>query len=1061
MKKTFLTCALFVASLLGAGASDGDGVLTFLGLQNYSVSSISPNGKWAAGSLSSDGMSSYAFRWNLETGECKLLTTNYDVSTGNGVANDGTVVGEYRDYTLSPNGAPMTALGYYRDGSWHLLETITGSYDEIATVECITADGQYIGGANYDENGDWRPVIWKDGKIYKVLDGEGTVFDITEDCKYATGWGYKPGGESRYSVIWDVETGEATYLTTKGSIFTQGLNFTSDGKYLFHQGHVEVTEGSSPQFRGNIYDIVNKTQTWLPYLSGSNFTDNLQYRWMDDSRNVYGLETLGGMSYGTVTHADGKVERLDAYLSSMGFNYTDDPRIMRPTMVTAASNDGMTLAVGVIDTAMYERPLIIRFNQNLTNRQPASVEVSQLAGILGARIEWQAPVNNPANLTGYNVYRNGEKINAQPVTATHYIDAGLAEGDVNYAVTAVYGTTESAKLEAQALTVSQPQVSAPRQLYARQKGFNNVALTWTVPSTNLVSKGYYDKDASLIGFGGGNNSFEFAIKYDKDELAAYEGYSISKVSFVPRSAQQSWTLKIYNGSELIYEQPITQALNYGEENIVTLDKPVDLSTVTGDVLCAIAVTVDPLNNTDNVVGMVETGCKPGYSDLVHLASETEFYSLSEQSQLGGYSFDIAFAMNMILSKESDAANIDQVTLYNIIADGRWIGNTKDNSYLVENVADGAHTYQVSALYVDGRQSSNVAASVDVAADLNVLSSVSNVTCWGDTKTVTFGWEAPKDDDRQNITYSGETFGQAISSTEQLKWKYRARSIYPSSRIRGLDGYVVNAVRFYAVSSGALLTIYIYQDGKEVAYQEIDEYTGGMWNTITLDNPIVINENSEYTLDIDCFDIPAGENNGPLAVDDYVQYSGYSNLSSTDDGVSFAQLQSGAQFGEQERGNWMMGMVAVDPAAKPLPVDGYKVRIDNESVTPSLITDNYLQYTFPDDVDTEATHRVAVDVTYTGYGEVRGTATYFNLNDLATGIGSTVTADLRVYPNPATNYVAVEGADVDEISAFSLGGALMGRTTGNRLDVSTYAKGLYILKIKAEGKVQTVKLNVIR
>ena len=139
----------------------------------------------------------------------------------------------------------------------------------------------------------------------------------------------------------------------------------------------------------------------------------------------------------------------------------------------------------------------------------------------------------------------------------------------------------------------------------------------------------------------------------------------------------------------------------------------------------------------------------------------------------------------------------------------------------------------------------------------------------------------------------------------------------------------------------------------------------------------------------------------------------------------------------------------------------KVRIDNESVTPSLITDNYLQYTFPDDVDTEATHRVAVDVTYTGYGEVRGTATYFNLNDLATGIGSTVTADLRVYPNPATNYVAVEGADVDEISAFSLGGALMGRTTGNRLDVSTYAKGLYILKIKAEGKVQTVKLNVIR
>ena len=98
------------------------------------------------------------------------------------------------------------------------------------------------------------------------------------------------------------------------------------------------------------------------------------------------------------------------------------------------------------------------------------------------------------------------------------------------------------------------------------------------------------------------------------------------------------------------------------------------------------------------------------------------------------------------------------------------------------------------------------------------------------------------------------------------------------------------------------------------------------------------------------------------------------------------------------------------------------------------------------------------------GAVRGTTTFFTLADVQgtpTGIDNTVTVDMRVYPNPATNFVAIEGANVEEISAYSLGGALMGSTTEGRLDVSSYAPGLYILKVKADGKVATVKLNVVR
>ena len=71
------------------------------------------------------------------------------------------------------------------------------------------------------------------------------------------------------------------------------------------------------------------------------------------------------------------------------------------------------------------------------------------------------------------------------------------------------------------------------------------------------------------------------------------------------------------------------------------------------------------------------------------------------------------------------------------------------------------------------------------------------------------------------------------------------------------------------------------------------------------------------------------------------------------------------------------------------------------------------------------------------------------------------ADLSVYPNPATDYVTVEGAGVSSLAAYSLGGALMGKADGNRLDVSSYAPGLYILKVSAGGEEHTVKLTVVR
>lgn len=58
------------------------------------------------------------------------------------------------------------------------------------------------------------------------------------------------------------------------------------------------------------------------------------------------------------------------------------------------------------------------------------------------------PLGEKYTVTGYNVYRNGEKINAEPVKATSHTDNDAPEGTNTYVVTTVYNLGESAPSDA-------------------------------------------------------------------------------------------------------------------------------------------------------------------------------------------------------------------------------------------------------------------------------------------------------------------------------------------------------------------------------------------------------------------------------------------------------------------------------------------------------------------------------------------------------------------------------------------------------------------------------------
>ena len=86
MKKHFLASLLLAAASLNGMAADDTGVLTFMGLRDYTVYSISPNGEWAVGYFQNGVGNYYAFRWNLETNELSTGPTVAKVAYHQGLA---------------------------------------------------------------------------------------------------------------------------------------------------------------------------------------------------------------------------------------------------------------------------------------------------------------------------------------------------------------------------------------------------------------------------------------------------------------------------------------------------------------------------------------------------------------------------------------------------------------------------------------------------------------------------------------------------------------------------------------------------------------------------------------------------------------------------------------------------------------------------------------------------------------------------------------------------------------------------------------------------------------
>lgn len=1069
-----LSLFLFVCMHVQVDAQER-GALVLRSPQDYQVYAISPNGEWATGVYVNYNNMGYGFRWNLLTGKVELLSGDLCLSEGTSVSNEGVVVGMFDNTEATDNGAPAYTAGYWKDGQWHHLPNIgdapVHNSDQTGYANAVTADGIYIGGAYNDADSKLIPVIWKNGKVEHIFTPgekcEGMIYTVSADGQRAAGWSITPGSEqARVATIWEVGKGDTLIMDERlSNAWCSARKFSPNGKWLlFWEGYYDtpadqITDptASNMALRA-LYNVETGEKTDMPTMTRDPF--NFDVFDITDNGTIVGYESPEATQVDqAVIFKDGRTRWLYDYLQEQGVDLDADTTILRANGSTyfyrgvGISNDEKTFAVLYYDPTGALRTMIIKLDEDLATREPVQLEATALAGTTAVRLAWQAPLAGAGGVTGYNLYRDGQKVNAQPITATSYIDDASACGQYNYHVTALYATAESKPSLAEVVAVSEGAVQAPRNFFARQVGYDGAILQWDVPRTNLTVKSYYPEGAKVTGFGGGNNSFEAAIRIPAEEAALYAGCAVRSVSFYPMTPQDGWKVNIYKKTpggvrELLHSEPVSQTLSYGKENVVSLSVPVVIAADGADLYVAIEATVPSDYEGYNVLGEVNGDPIPGQTDLLRMTTEPDFYSLYDEGKKYGATQLTTWAIAANLSAPADKVEgADLIDYYSVYDGGEEVGVAAGRLFAFNSLTEGEHVLGVKAIYKDGRTSPLTTVGLTISRNEEVYKAVSEVgISYKDASTVEFAWSVPTDDDETFITHCTDALQGGVLGPSENNYNYMAAADYDPAKLRGYEGYRVTAFRFMPLTNAAY-TFFLEEDGVTVAEVYVESYTPGLWNTVVLPQPVTIKAGTTYRLLLDCYDVTP--QTPPLGLDARMPFTEVADLYSVNDGATFTSVSQASAFG-----NWMMGLVAVSANAKPLPIQGYNVRIDNKQANETLLTEPHFSYNFPEG---DATHRLNVDILYEVKGTVQGKAVFFQVGPAA--IGENSVAVFRV--EQADSYIRVTGQEVEGVSLVNISGQIVSSAKGSELDITALPAGTYVLLTSTPQGVQSRKLQIVR
>lgn len=300
-------------------------------------------------------------------------------------------------------------------------------------------------------------------------------------------------------------------------------------------------------------------------------------------------EKVGGYSYSNNTNYPYSTwnnemgyGRINAYLAVQGGTTLQPPTELQTSVSssdvhiswTAPSGGGSTEELNI--NTMPELISLTNGTNNSVRKQTSVVNT-----IL--------PIENQSNklrgLLGYNIYRDGNKINSYVLTNTYYDDNGLANGTYNYTVTAVYDEGESNAAGPVQATVSGGLLLPPGNITASNIN-EKVSLYW-FPAGGSEWIYYHDNgfENSIGSTNNGHGSAQLftlptypatlkEVRFYTSDIGSYNGpvevyilsgngINVLQGPYITNGALNSWIT--CNISDVVINEPTFMVATYNTE----------------------------------------------------------------------------------------------------------------------------------------------------------------------------------------------------------------------------------------------------------------------------------------------------------------------------------------------------------------------------------------------------------------------------------------------------------------------------------------------------------------
>jgi hypothetical protein len=696
-------------------------------------------------------------------------------------------------------------------------------------------------------------------------------------------------------------------------------------------------------------------------------------------------------------------------------------------------------------------------NSGEGNCLPPQNPAASVNGNYQVELTWSAP-EDAGQIKGYNVFRNGKKINAGLVPAAGYTDPVPGMGAQTYTIKTVYDSEcESYDSEAVEVFVSNPEIVRPvTGLQASVINKKHVQLHWNTPA---YENGFFDDFESYPSFiiqdignwklSDGDKSWTY---YNSSVFYPNQGAQMAFMVFNPagcvpaaditacddkkqflacfsanvdRLANNDWLIS----PPLDFNRPFTfsfmgktQSLQYGSEKInigysLTGHAPEDFIFINGNTPVGIADVwwkyeyQIPANARYVAINCVTMNGFMLMIDNIYIG-HPEYYS-----DLLGY--------NVYRNNEKQNTAL-----------------LKTNAYSEYDLEDGSYTYKIEALFSNGTSSVALSEPVEIAGnyepapprDLKAERVGSNIR---------LSWLPPLWSPQEEFRYDNGIPSNSIGGVageEQLiaiRWDGSDLNLYRGFSIAGLQFHIAEPVDY--------VVPFLFENGTLAQVGEEMQVEPGKYTAFLFDSPVIIRKDTEYIIGYSYKTTSADYY--PVSHDAGPGVPGKSDLISSDGSnwYSAAQLW-GAEFNI----NWNIAMLVEWRAD----VNGYNLYRDDVKLNNEPLTG--LNYTDEDDGKRKEYYVSAVYET----GEERNSnrVTIYNV-----GIISVNEYQVEIYPNPAHDRIFVKGK-YDALELISTGGIKLRKMQGEgkeitEINVQNLTPGIYILGVTNENNTKYHKIII--